>query len=183
VFLVLWPEYASDRVTAALARLLKTITDFAKEVAGGDITDAGIAAAERKISSDLLQLLNLAEQAHLEGTRGSAIANTSIDSASSLVRIGYRFEMLARARIRESASVSMKEVSPSQSNLEAFYCDALERLLSKLLKSESTDPPAAPHPNLLLQSEMLGAMDLETYRRLPVLLGSLENSLATLVKA
>jgi uncharacterized membrane protein YccC len=183
VFLVLWPEYASDKVTSALARLLKTITDFAKKVAGGDISDAGIAAAERKISSDLLQLLNLADQARLEGSRGSAIAIASIDSASTIVRIGYRFEMLARARIRESPSVSVRELSPSQSSFEAFYCHALEGLLSKLLKRDSADPLAAPQLDFLFEGEIIDLTDIETYHRLPVLLGSLENSLATIVKA
>ncbi len=183
VFLVLWPEYASDKVRSGLAKLLKTTIDFARKVADGDITDAGIAAAERRVSGELLQVLSLADQARLEGNRGRAISTASIDSASTLVRIGYRFESLARSRIRESASLSPNEVSLSQSNFEAFYCGALERLLSGLLKSDSADLLAAVAPNLPLESTTIDATDIETYRRLPVLLRSLENSLSKIAEA
>jgi len=70
VFLFLWPEYASDKLVASLAKMIRTTVDFAKGVADGTLTETQSAAIERHLGTDLLEVLNFADQAKLEGQRG-----------------------------------------------------------------------------------------------------------------
>ena len=70
VFLFLWPEYASDKLVASLAKMIRTTVDFAKGVADGTVTETQSASIERHLGTDLLEVLNFADQAKLEGQRG-----------------------------------------------------------------------------------------------------------------
>src|SRR5215472_7719194 len=67
VFLFLLPEYAGDKVVESLIKLARTILLFAKDVARENLSEGRISAAERHVSANLLELLNMADQASLEG--------------------------------------------------------------------------------------------------------------------
>ena len=62
------PSMPSDKLVESLDKLLRTTIDFGKEVAAGRITEERIAAGQRRFSANLLQVLNMADQARLEGT-------------------------------------------------------------------------------------------------------------------
>ena len=180
-----------------LDKLLRTTLTFAKEVAGGQITEEGIIAVERRLSANVLDVLNMADQARLEGRRGATNSAAAIEAAFTIVRIAYRFEIIARARIGASPDLQSKNILERQATFEQACCAALEFHLAKLGPSDSLGPLAqsSPTPTIDLASlsgefaatwgtqfspgdRILMATALETYRRLPILLLNLDASLS-----
>ena len=197
VFLFLWPEYAADKVIESLSKLMRTTLTFGEEVAEGRIADEQITAVEQRVSANLAEVLNMADQARLEGRRSADNAAAAIEAASTLVRIAYRFEIIARARIAGSAVLQPKETLEHQATFEQSCCAALETQLAKLERIDSPEHLAqsstTPTIDLVAMIEevagtegthlspedmILLAPELESYRRLPVLLLNLDTSLS-----
>jgi uncharacterized membrane protein YccC len=197
VFLLLWPEYASDKVADALGKLIRTTLEFGEEVAERRITEERLAAVERRLSANLLEVLNMADQARLEGRRGVNNSTAAIEAASTIVRIAYRFEIIAHDRIAGSPALQSEKILEHQATFEQACCAALETQLAKLARRNSPEHLAqfsaapmidlAPMTDLFAAAEstqlspearILLAAELESYRRLPVLLLSLDTSLS-----
>jgi hypothetical protein len=195
VFLFLWPEYASDKLVESLSKLIRTTVAFAKEVADGTVTEAQIAAVEQRLSADLFEVLNLADQARLEGQRGLVNSTNGVNAAATLIRIAYRFQVIARARGSGAEATLPHEVLAHRFAQEREYCDALE---SKINMLESVRPPdRSPAPLKQSVNEFTDMSDdlttraasesvdlaaqLESYRRLPVLLEHLDAALSKIV--
>jgi uncharacterized membrane protein YccC len=206
VFLFLWPEYASDKLVESLDRLLRNAHAFGREVAEGRMTQERITAAERHFSVNLLQVLNMADQARLEGQRGVINSAAGIEAATTATRIAYRFEVIARERLSESEAFLPKTLLERSANIEEACCAALEYQLEKFGLSESFEqpgpPPTAPPeppPDLKSMIEEFAAAatlesahlppdarsgvvaQLESYRRLLILLASLDAELSKIV--
>jgi multidrug resistance protein MdtO len=180
VFLLLWPEYAGDKVTDSLAKLMKTSLAFAREVAEGTITEGRIAGLAQGLSANLLQVLNFADQARLEGQRGREISASGFDAAATVIRIAYRFEVIARPHLSRAEVALPGDVIQFCASREREFCHALEsrvEILESLksadltalrtLRAESSD--VAPAMAALFEDYDLNAQ-LESYRRLPILL-------------
>ncbi len=129
VFLFLLPEYASDKLIQSLDQLFRTALAFGKEVATGRITQERIEATERRFSANLLQVLNLADQARLEGRRGAINSAAGIEAAAIITRIEYRFEIIARGRLSDAEAILPQEVLERRAALEESICAAFESLL------------------------------------------------------
>lgn len=206
VFLLLWPEYAREKLIDRLDRLLRTTLAFAKEVTQGRITEGRIAAVEQRISANLLEVLNMADQARLEGKRGAVNSAAGIEAATTVTRIAYRFEVIARERLSGSAPVLPQTLLDSRAGIEEACCSALAYQLEKFGLTESFEQPgppptASPPPPTDLKSMIeefaaagtLGSANLppdarsgfvaqlESYRRLPILLASLDAELSRIV--
>jgi hypothetical protein len=195
VFLFLWPEYARDKLTAQLDKLIRTTLSFGRAVAERRVTADSIGALERRLSADLLGVLNMADQARLEGRRGTTNSAAAVEAASTIVRIAYRFELIALPRLTGSAVAEPEGMLEQQVAFEQACCAALEAQLARLENNESPEHPSSAalipdsggitadsdavettHP---LVEDRIGRMtDLESYRRLPILLRSLDNSLS-----
>ncbi len=200
VFLTMWPEYASDKVIDGLDKLIRATLQFAKEVADRRITDAKIAAAERRVSANLMEVLNFADQARLEGHRGTINSAAAIESASALARIAYRFELIARTRIAGSEALMSQGALEHQVAFEERCCDALEIQLAKLGRRDSRENlPQLPLTTIRDLVPMISKVAVtesapqsvraqvllatETYGRLPILLQNLDNSLSRIVSS
>jgi uncharacterized membrane protein YccC len=192
VFLFLWPEYASDKLVDSLTKLIRTTLAFAKEVAEGTVTEEQSAATERRLSTNLLEVLNLAGQARLEGRRGLVNSTNGVDAAATLIRIAYRFEVIARARVSGSEATLPHDMLKLRSAQEREYCLALESRIDMLESTRSGERSPAPLPRsmvdftqatneladrLVAENSDLAAQ-LESYRRLPVLLEHLDAALS-----
>jgi uncharacterized membrane protein YccC len=188
VFLVLWPEYASDKVIDGIGKLLRTTLAFGKDVSERRINEEGIAVVERRLSANVLEVLNLADQARLEGRRGDTNSAAAIEAASTLVRIAYRLEIIARSRV---AGVEWpKDMMEQQAAFEQACCGALEIQLAKLARGGSGEhlalPSVAPmaerfaveSAQLSPEARILFGAQLESWHRLPILLKNLDNSLS-----
>ncbi len=132
VFLFLLPEYAGDKLIESLDNLLRTAIDFGKEVAAGRITEERITAVEGRFSANLLQVLNMADQARLEGRRGAINSAAGIEAATIITRIAYRFEIIARGRLSDSEAILSDEVLECRTALEQRFYAAFQSLLGKL---------------------------------------------------
>jgi len=149
------------------------------------------------VSANLLEVLNMADQARLEGRCGATNSAAAIEAASSIVRIAYLFVIIARGRIVESPILQHQQLLEHQSMFEHACCAALELQLAKLERSDSPerraqssavptadltpvfdDLAAVQSRHLPPEAQILLAMQLESYRRLPILLMNLDTSLS-----
>ncbi|MBV8451460.1 MAG: hypothetical protein JOZ29_04210, partial [Deltaproteobacteria bacterium] len=155
---------------------------------------------ERRLSTNLLQLLNLADQARLEGRRGSDNSAAAIDAATVLIRIAYRFQVIARERLLGSKVTPPQNIRELCTVLESRYCAVLEYELQKLKsigrpQQSSSTAPTMPTIELAPMNEAVTAElaesadlsayihsnlvpQIESYRRLPVLLRRLDMALS-----
>jgi len=146
VFLFLLPEYASDKLIASLDKLLRTALAFGKEVVAGRITEERIAAVERRFSANLLQVLNMADQARFEGRRGAINSAAGIEAATIITRIAYRFEVIARGQVSDSEAMLPDEVLEGRAVLEERFCSAFESLLGKFELAGTLEQPVPLTP-------------------------------------
>jgi uncharacterized membrane protein YccC len=198
VFLFLFPEYAADKLIDALDRLARTTLALGREIFQGEITAARTAVVDRALSENLLEVLNMADQARLEGQRGAANSTAAIESASTLIRIAYRFQVISRGRT--GATEASGKAMGHQQAFEESCCATLEALLERLRRSDLRDNLLQPPPptsfdlssmisennpidiaHSSAEIQMLMATQLESYHRLSVLLVSLDNSLSRIV--
>ena len=192
VFLFLWPEYASDKLVESLSKLIRTTVAFAKEVADGTVTETQIAALEQRLSADLFEVLNLADQAKLEGQRGLVNSSNGVNAAATLIRIAYRFQVIARARGSGAEASLPHDVLAQRFAQEREYCNALESKIDTLESVRSPDRFPAPLKQSIKEFTHMSddlttgatsesgdlAAQLESYRRLPVLLEHLDAALS-----
>ena len=197
VFLFLWPEYASDKLVESLTRFIRTTVDFAKEVADGTVTETQSAAVERRLSTDLLEVLNFADQAKFEGQRGLVNSTNGDTAAATLIRIAYRFQVIARARVSGAEATLPHDVLAHRLAQEREYCNALESKIDMLESVRSPGRSAAPLPQPTIEFAPVSddlttrvlsengnlAAQLESYRRLPVLLEHLDGALSRIAVA
>jgi uncharacterized membrane protein YccC len=207
VFLFLWPEYASDKVIECLEKLTRTTLTLGKELAGGRITAGRMVAVERSLSAELLQVLSMADQATLEGRRGTRRAAAAIEAAVTTIRIAYRFEIIARGRLSGSETKLPEWLLERCVTVERAFCALFETSLGKLALTETLVYPALPSTAAIERpsdlERLIGELSttatleagtcrsdagtifvaqLESYSRLIVLLADLEVPLSEIVE-
>jgi hypothetical protein len=91
---------------------------------------------ERHLGTNLLQVLNMADQARLEGTRGREVSKAAFEAAAFLIRIGYRFQTITRARLAGSKRQLLDQLRQRGAALECAFCHSLESGLEKLRSFE-----------------------------------------------
>ena len=101
---------------------------------------------ERRVSACLLTVLNLADQARLEGPRGTINSSAAIESASTLIRIAYRFELIARRRTAGSDARTSQGLLERQAAFEAACCSVLERQLATPQQRDLTEAGGSAAP-------------------------------------
>ena len=191
VFLVIRPEYASDKVVGALAKLTRATRDFAKQVTEESTTEPDLWEAERRISGAVVEVFNLADQSRLEGRRGANNRAAAIEAVYLLIRIAYRFELIARVG-GASAETGISYETSRRLNLEKAFCRALDihivRLEQESGESLATLVPIQPYhlddelsaiqERYFTPASIASATLLNSYRRLSILLKDLDNSLS-----
>ena len=208
VFLFLLPEYANDKLIKSLDRLLRIVLSFGKEVVKGDIGEEQIASAEQRFSAVLLEVLNMADQARLEGRRAAVNSAAAVEVAGIATRIAYRFEVIARVRDLRSEANLPEKVQQIRAVLDERCCSFFESLLSQFELAHLPEQPEAslaePEPRLATNDlnpliddlETAGKDEyqrwtpegrnaffaqLESYRRLAILLASVSTELSTII--
>ena len=201
VFLVLWPEYAGQKVIENLAKLTQTTLSFARDIADRRVTYGLITEVEKRLSANLLDVLNMADQAKLEGRCSAANAAAAVEAASIVIRIAYRFYTITRAR-QAGSELDWAPGTPARyAALEHGCCAWLELELEKIKAHGSLEQPEpATHrareltnirDGLVISGRLEGlgwpaevrsnrTLQLEAYRRLPTLLSQFESVLSRL---
>jgi hypothetical protein len=153
IFLFLWPEYARDKLIERLKRLMRTTLVFVREVAQGSTTEGWIAKVEQRISADLLDVLNMADQARLEGQRGLHTSAAGIETAITVVRIAYRFETIARGRSDQLEALLPGSVRQKLSAVKEKFRAAFDNRVRRFELAHEFEPVSA--------SEMASTVDLK----------------------
>ena len=98
IALILWPEYAGDSL---LPRLRRVIADTLALAPGGpaSITEEGINDTNSETMRILAEMLQIADDAQLEGRTSKVDHNAIIEAAGTLRRIANRLASISASRI------------------------------------------------------------------------------------
>jgi len=100
VFFLLWPEYAGDSLLPRLARVLRDTLALAPGgSAAGDETR--VRSTSNEITHLLNEMLEIADDARLEGRRSLINHDAVVEAAGTLRRIAHRLGAIAIARLTE----------------------------------------------------------------------------------
>jgi hypothetical protein len=138
----LWPEYAGDSL---LPRLRKVIRETLALAPGGSAagTEEGIQQANSETMRVLAEILEVADDAQVEGRTAVVNHNAIVEAAGSLRRIANRLASIATGRIiAPSPPLDPETDSARQAVLEAI-CRQLQSWLDFFSSDESLNAPAA----------------------------------------
>ena len=142
VFLLLWPEYAGDSL---LPRLRKVIRDTLSMVPGGSAanTEDEIQQANSATMRTLAEILEVADDAQVEGRTSLVNHNAIVEAAGTLRRIANRLASIATERI----VTPMPQLDPTTESAREAVLDAIRRHLQSWLDffsgADSLNAPAA----------------------------------------
>ena len=142
VFLLLWPEYAGDSL---LPRLRKVIRDTLALTPGGSAanTEDEIQRANAGTMRALAEILEVADDAQLEGRASTVNHNAIVEASGTLRRIANRLASIASGRI----VTPVPRLDPMTESAREAVLDAIGRQLQSWLdffsSAESLNAPAA----------------------------------------
>ncbi|MBF6570339.1 MAG: FUSC family protein [Candidatus Binataceae bacterium] len=142
VTFVLWPEYAGDSL---LPRLRKVIRDTISIVPGGSAanTENDIQQANSGTMRALAEILEVADDAQVEGRSSTVNHRAIVEAAGTLRRIANRLASIATARI----VTPVPQLDPVTESARAAVLDAIRRHLQSWLdffgSAGSLSAPAA----------------------------------------
>jgi uncharacterized membrane protein YccC len=120
VFLLLWADYAAGSMLPRLRKLLEMDLRLLPSAAPPP-DDEAIEAFEHESTEAVVQLLGVADDARLEGTRSGVNADAIIDAAGTLRRIAHRLGWIAAGRAAQQA------LSPASEAARRTFEDALRQ--------------------------------------------------------
>ncbi|MBF6569922.1 MAG: FUSC family protein [Candidatus Binataceae bacterium] len=99
VFFILWPEYAGDSLLPRLRRILRDTIAIGP---GGDaaISEVRTSQISSEITGSLVQILEIADDARLEGRASSIDHEAVVQAAGTLRRIAHRLGAIANNRVK-----------------------------------------------------------------------------------
>ena len=142
VFLLLWPEYAGDSL---LPRLRKVIRDTRALAPGGSAanTEDEIQRANAGTMRALAEILEVADDAQLEGRTSTVNHNAIVEASGTLRRIANRLASIATGRI----ITPVPQLDPVTESARGAVLDAIGRQLQSWLDffsgTECLNAPAA----------------------------------------
>jgi hypothetical protein len=128
VSFILWPEYAGDSL---LPRLRKVIRDTLSMVPGGSAanTENEIQQANSATMRSLAEILEVADDAQVEGRTSLVNHNAILRAAGTLRRIANRLASIANERI----VTPVPQLDPTTESARAAVLDAIRRHLQSWL--------------------------------------------------
>jgi uncharacterized membrane protein YccC len=128
VAFLLWPEYAGDSL---LPRLRKVIRDTLSLVPGGPAsnTENEIQQANSATMRTLAEILEVADDAQVEGRTSTVNHNAILEAAGTLRRIANRLASIAAGRI----VTPMPQLDPVTESAREAVLDAIRRQLQSWL--------------------------------------------------
>jgi uncharacterized membrane protein YccC len=142
VFLLLWPEYAGDSL---LPRLRKVIRDTLALAPGGPAanTEDEIQQANSATMRTLAEILEVADDAQLEGRTSTVNHNAIVEAAGTLRRIANRLASIATGRI----ATPVPQLDAATESAREAMIGAIRRQLQSWLDffsgADSLNAPAA----------------------------------------
>src|SRR6202040_4471290 len=137
-----WPEYAGDSL---LPKLRQVIRDTLALAPGGDAasTEDGIQRANSATMRTLAEILEVSDDAQLEGRTSTVNHNAIVEASGTLRRIANRFASIATGRI----DTPIPQMDPVTESARESVLDAIRRELHSWLdffsSADSLSAPAA----------------------------------------
>jgi uncharacterized membrane protein YccC len=206
VFIVLWPEYAGESMVPRLEKMLELILSLMPRGGRGP-SEGQIELLEIDCSQTLSELLEVADDARIEGGRSGFDPDAMVDAVGSLRRIAYRLGSVAAGRnSREMPALAprllaardqmdsalrahfeacldyVRRRAAGGGALRAWNEDGARALLDNLHDQIAADNFSAVSSWPLAPRRALLA-EIETYRRLVVLAGELTDQLSRIALA
>ena len=129
VFFLLWPEYAGDSLLPRLRKVLRDTLSLAPGgVAAAD--EAAIHRTSTEITHLLSEMLEIADDARLEGRMSLINHDAVVEAAGTLRRIAHRLGGIASARISAPLPQLDEETEALLHTVLAAICARLEAWLS-----------------------------------------------------
>jgi Fusaric acid resistance protein family len=124
VFFMLWPEYASDSL---MPRLQRVIRDTLALAPGGFASNSEeqIQGMNSEAMRTLAEILQVADDAQIEGRTCTVDPHAIIEAAGTLRRIANRIATITTGRI----ATPMPQLDPMTESARAAVLDAIRRLL------------------------------------------------------
>jgi Fusaric acid resistance protein family len=139
VFLILWPDYATDSLVPRIKKLLRTTIDLMPGGAAAS-SDEQIQSAERDVMKTANEVLTVADDARLEGRASAIDPDRVVDAAGTLRRIAYRAGSVSDVRLQ----TPMPPLAPeTRSARAAFEAELRARHQSWLDYIEQHRPPSS----------------------------------------
>jgi uncharacterized membrane protein YccC len=128
VFLLLWLEYAGDSL---LPRLREVIRDTLALAPGGSASNSEyeIQQANSATMRTLAEILEVSDDAHLEGRTSTVNHNAIVEASGTLRRIANRLASIATGRI----DTPMPQLDPATESSRESVLDAIRRQLESWL--------------------------------------------------
>ena len=132
VFLLLWPEYAGDSL---LPRLREVIRDTLTLAPGGSASNSEeeIQQANSATMRTLAEILEVSDDAQLEGRTSTVNHNAIVEASGTLRRIANRFASIATGRI----DTPIPQMDPVTESARESVLDAIRRQLHSWLDSSA----------------------------------------------
>lgn len=207
VFIVLWPEYAGDSLAPRLERMLEIILALMPRTARG-LSERQVEAMEMDSAQILSELLEVADDARIEGRRSSFDPDAVVDAVGTLRRIAHRLAGIASERSAQPAPQLAPQIQAARDRVEdalrtqfelfleyvrrraatrqspraGWNAAAASRLLDELHAAIAADSFAAIASWSIQQRRALLA-EIEAFRRLVVLTGELSEQLSRIALA
>jgi len=142
VSFILWPEYAGDSL---LPRLRKVIRETLALAPGGAAasTEEGIQGANSETMHVLAEILEVADDAEVEGRTSVVNHNAIVEAAGTLRRIANRFASIAMGRIVAPLPTLDPETESARHAVLDAICQQLQSWLDFFTSDESLSAPAA----------------------------------------
>jgi hypothetical protein len=142
VTLILWPEYAGDSL---LPRLRKVVRETLALAPGGSAagSEEGIQHANSETMRVLAEILEVADDAQVEGRTAVVNHNAIVEAAGSLRRIANRLASISTGRIATPPPPLDPETESARQAVLDAICQQLQSWLDFFSSDESLSAPAA----------------------------------------
>jgi uncharacterized membrane protein YccC len=142
VAFVLWPEYAGDSL---LPRLRRVIRETLALASGGSAANTGdeIQQANSKTMRVLAEILQVADDAQVEGRTSIVDHNAIVEAAGTVRRIANRLAFIATGRIEAPTPPLDPATELAREAVLRAICKHLQTWLDFFSSAESLSAPAA----------------------------------------
>jgi multidrug resistance protein MdtO len=205
VFIILWPEYAADSLLPRIRKVLRDTLSLAPRPAMG--TETEIRATSAEITHLLGEILEVADDARLEGRKSLIDHDAVVEAAGTLRRIAHRLAAIsinsaANPRsplsepVEQARATAIDAIVARLRTWLAFF-DSRENLVRRaaaaIVSSESRPGIAEPLreysarleansfaeiQDMTIERRRLILAELQSLRRLEILMGELDRYLA-----
>ncbi|HKA46505.1 MAG TPA: hypothetical protein VKF40_31210, partial [Burkholderiales bacterium] len=137
VFLLIAPEYAAKAIAPRLAGLLRSALELVRPAAG--VSEEHVQEIDMQTTLHVTELLGVAEDARMEGRHSRVNPDRVIDAAATLRRLVYRLSGIVTARLLHPQPALPAEFQAARVACETALHQSLQSWLEVLQDAPGPD--------------------------------------------